>query len=131
NLASKANQPLRRRLDPPSAPAVMATEVRRALKTKRRPPTDTKQALTAVGSSPGRSPLAQPAGWPSQFAPRSEPGHRAPSRTASSDARLSCQHTARLRGRPSELLGGFVDCPVCDVKVTVVDAEPARRAPEP
>ena len=40
--------------------------------------------------------------------------------------KLSCQHSVRLRGRPSELLGAFVECPQCEVKVTVVDAEPAR-----
>jgi len=109
-----------------AAAAVMATEVRRALKTKPKPSALSRGAGTAVGSPAGRLPLAQPADWPSQFAPRPESARRQLSRTASSIAKLSCQHTVRLRGRPSELLGRFVECPVCDVKVTVVDAEPAR-----
>jgi hypothetical protein len=108
-----------------AAGALMATEVCRALKAAQTP-TAARQ-VPPVGRSPSRSPLAlTDAERPSQYVPRPQPTRRTPSRTASSVAKLSCQHAIRLRGRPSELLGGFIECPTCKVNVTVVDAEPAQ-----
>jgi protein-arginine kinase activator protein McsA len=111
-----------------AAAAVVATEVASALRAARTPLAPTGARATA-GSPPSRSPLAPAAAdRPGQYGPRRQPARRAPSRTASSIAKLSCQHSVRLRGRPSELLGGFVECPQCEVKVTVVEAEPTRDA---
>jgi len=111
-----------------AAAAVMGAEAVRALKAAHTPTAQTGRAQTALGATSG-SPLAHAAAESmSQYAPRPQHQRRAASRSASSIAKLSCQHTVRLHGRPSEVLGwAFVKCPQCGVNVTVLDAEPARR----
>jgi hypothetical protein len=110
-----------------AAAAVVAAEVRGALQAARRPPAPTRQAPAGAGPPVSRSPLAgTTAERPRQYGRRPQPARRTPSRTATSIAKLSCQHTARLRGRPSQLPGRFVECPRCGVNVTVVEAEPTR-----
>jgi hypothetical protein len=89
-------------------------------------PGRTRQASTRTDSRPSPGTSA------SQFAPSQTPSRylsrsrtpRTRSRSAISMAQLSCQHSVRFVDRPSELLGDLVECPQCEVKVSIVNAEP-------
>ncbi len=109
-----------------AAGAFAAAEVARALRRRRtQSPRTQPVSRTARAPSGACPPVGTSA--PSQYAPRPQPARQMPSRSGSSIAKLSCQHTVRLRGRPSEVLGwAYVKCPQCGVNVTVLDAEPAR-----